>query len=809
MTIAALIMVKNEEKAIKITLDSLKSYINTIIIYDTGSTDDTLPIITKCCQKNNQILHIKTTGIFNNFAESRNESIQFAETINVKYLLLMDAGDEFKTDMSGGEFLKSITSLSDDNYFGVLKLKWLVNNIVTEHDGVRFIKNKSDIRYDLRYPVHEQFITKNKKILNMNHFYLYQNRDLFAESTYNRYTRDVKLLINAEKCRQNYYYLAETYGALGDIDNYYKYNLYALKINDHEYENNIIYFRIILNLLNVAIEKNMDKLVIVKYFTMAIEKDCPLLEIYLIVLEYCVNQKITNIIDPYLERITIFDKNKAINFNHEHYDYLRWKLISSYCLISKTNLDLGKKACVKAIESKNNKEDVLDLNKYDKLLLQTNSTPFRIDNCNEDNVEIYLSKNNSNQNLVGILIMVKDEEDSIGTTILSTNNYFDHVVVLDTGSNDNTVSVIKKSCKINNQNLYLKKSIFKGFPESRNEAIEFAEMVDVKFFLMMDAGDEFKTNLSKGEFISLIININDNFRFGLVKQQWYSNRVHFDCRFYKNKTNCRYNDDYPVHEMFIIGLNDGVLNFDNEFSLIQDRKKFGEKTNSRLKNDIEILSKAKPCLRNYFYLAQTYADINDLQNAYKYNKKALEFINKKNKDINAVSDIIIFVRLLYCAIYCEMESDIIINHFHQCLSCPDKGNKIIDAYIFFLKYCIKVKRFDIALPLLEPLSKIEILENTFEDICYDFFYYERWHIISVISIITKQQFKLGKSACQKAIDFSNKHVDINNFSLFTSEYFSNNIESNSNILNYSLKNLDNVSNHNMKVCKKGRVELFD
>jgi hypothetical protein len=56
----------------------------------------------------------------------------------------------------------------------------------------------------------------------MNHFYLYQNRDLFAESTYDRYTRDVKLLINAEKCRQNYYYLAETYGALGDIDNYYK-----------------------------------------------------------------------------------------------------------------------------------------------------------------------------------------------------------------------------------------------------------------------------------------------------------------------------------------------------------------------------------------------------------------------------------------------------------------------------------------------------------------------------------------------------------------------------------------------------------
>lgn len=381
MIIAALIMVKNEEKSIKVTLDSLKSYINTIIIYDTGSTDNTLSVIAKCCQDNNQILHIKTTNVFNNFAESRNEAIQFAETINVKYLLLFDAGDELKSDISGADFLKFISSLPEDFYFGVLKLKWLVNNVITEHDGVRFIKNKSNIRYDSRYPVHEQFINKNNNILNINQFNLYQNRDLFGESTYNRYKRDIKLLLNAEKCRHNYYYLAETYGALGDSDNYYRYNLYALKINDKYTEDNYLYFRIILNLLSVAIERNMDESVIIKYFTIAIDKNCPLLEIYLIILQYCVNQKVTNIIDPYLEKIINFDKNKAINFNNEHYDYLRWKLISSYCLISKTNLELGKNACLKAIKSKNNEEDIAELKTYEKLLSQTNSTAFRIDNC--------------------------------------------------------------------------------------------------------------------------------------------------------------------------------------------------------------------------------------------------------------------------------------------------------------------------------------------------------------------------------------------------------------------------------------------
>ena len=45
MQIGALIMVKNEEKSIKTTIDSLKGYINTIIVYDTGSTDNTLSII--------------------------------------------------------------------------------------------------------------------------------------------------------------------------------------------------------------------------------------------------------------------------------------------------------------------------------------------------------------------------------------------------------------------------------------------------------------------------------------------------------------------------------------------------------------------------------------------------------------------------------------------------------------------------------------------------------------------------------------------------------------------------------------------
>ncbi len=56
--IAAIIMVKNEQKSIEVTLNSIKNYIKHIIVYDTGSTDKTVDVIKNTCKKNNQILHL-------------------------------------------------------------------------------------------------------------------------------------------------------------------------------------------------------------------------------------------------------------------------------------------------------------------------------------------------------------------------------------------------------------------------------------------------------------------------------------------------------------------------------------------------------------------------------------------------------------------------------------------------------------------------------------------------------------------------------------------------------------------------------
>ena len=87
----------------------------------------------------------------------------------------------------------------------------------------------------------------------------------------------------------------------------------------------------------------------------------------------------------------------------------------------------------------------------------------------------------TDNNLVGVLMMIKNEEKSIRVTINSIKDYIKHVIVFDTGSTDRTIEIVKETCRLNNQELHLKIGIFKSFPESRNDAIEFAESIKVKF----------------------------------------------------------------------------------------------------------------------------------------------------------------------------------------------------------------------------------------------------------------------------------------------------------------------------------------
>lgn len=334
-----------------------------MIVFDTGSTDKTIDIIKATCLKNNQTLHLKI-GTFKTFPESRNESIEFAETIDVENLIMLDAGDEFECDISISEWLSIIKTIPTGYNFGVVKLKWLESNNLTEHYDIRLIKNRKGCRYDLTFPVHEKFATIENSVHFMKNFTLYQNRDKYSESTSRRIAKDIELLSKAKPHSRNYYYLAQSYIFTKDYKNGFKYNLMVLDFEDQDYDKIMVYTR----LMRCAIECKMSSKLIIKYFKLAIdEPNNPQMEPFINFFKYCMQENILELTLPYLKQLSELVKPSTRDFSHKDYDYTRWLLIYQICLMTRTNRDIGQIACNKAIQAQNNECDKMNLSLFQNI----------------------------------------------------------------------------------------------------------------------------------------------------------------------------------------------------------------------------------------------------------------------------------------------------------------------------------------------------------------------------------------------------------------------------------------------------------
>lgn len=365
--------------------------------------------------------------------------------------------------------------------------------------------------------------------------------------------------------------------------------------------------------------------------------------------------------------------------------------------------------------------------------------------------------------MIGILIMVKNEQDSIVNTINSTRNHIKHVIVYDTGSTDNTIDIIRRTCLANNQTLYLKQGVFETFPISRNMALEFAETVPVKYLLLMDAGDELRCKLSKKKLFKVIETFPAN--FGLVNQQWLTVETglqeHYDIRFVKNNCGSRYDTDSPVHEVFKNVTSGNIANMNDLIILYQDRTKYGLSTNKRFKRDIELLLAAKPTKRNLYFLAQSYMSIDDYENGYKYNKKSAKVVD--NHIDNIINESVTYNRIGYCAMMCKKDEDTIFKYLHKSIKLDPT---FIDPYIYILKVCIDKKLFEKALPLIDTVISLNKNKST-TLINHEFYDYTRWHLVSVICLFCKLYTK-GIKACKKAIIAKNHPNDIHNLELLES-----------------------------------------
>lgn len=95
LRLAACLMVKDEERTVLTTLESVKGLVDAVVVFDTGSTDGTVDVIKQFCTSKGLALHF-IEGVFTDFAESRNVLLDFADSVLPRntYLLLLDSNDQ-------------------------------------------------------------------------------------------------------------------------------------------------------------------------------------------------------------------------------------------------------------------------------------------------------------------------------------------------------------------------------------------------------------------------------------------------------------------------------------------------------------------------------------------------------------------------------------------------------------------------------------------------------------------------------------------------------------------------------------------
>ena len=227
--LAAILMVKNEESRIGVTIDSLVDKVDGIIVYDTGSIDKTLDIIREKCEKASLPLDIKI-GEFTNYGESFNVLLDFADEISVlpernyEYVVMIEANDEYRGDRPkiddpsvGAYYVKRVLqhgskSLDTTSFWNVklLKVGCGMRNVGRIHEYLREDPDKPEFKKDL-----------------CRDFVIFQNKHAdIDDRTTARFPRDKALLGEDLKkdptnTRLMFYY-AQTCNSLRDYEESYE-----------------------------------------------------------------------------------------------------------------------------------------------------------------------------------------------------------------------------------------------------------------------------------------------------------------------------------------------------------------------------------------------------------------------------------------------------------------------------------------------------------------------------------------------------------------------------------------------------------
>jgi hypothetical protein len=371
-------MLKDESKNLIKTLESVKDIIESCIMFDTGSEDDTISILREWCENNNKPLHLKE-GKFKDFSFSRNELLDFADTIDSKYLLLMDGNDELKEPETFIKFLKEHDQREGDKAEGImLQQCWLTSGITDKYWNIRCLRNDCGWRYFGR--VHE-WISKTDRstgekikagvIKAPDECLLYQDRNADMEKSLPRFHRD-KILLLEDHYEQpeeprTMFYLAQTLGSTNDPEDAYYF--YKLRTNYGGFVEEVFHSYLRLGFLTQALKQPWDESM--KWYLKAYDHSHRAEPLNQLAQYYIDNHNFRSAFMYLSESIKLIYPHDAILFvNRDSYDYIRWHLMGR-CAYYVGEYEIGMKACEEAIRVKNLEVDINNL-KFYKEKLNTN-----------------------------------------------------------------------------------------------------------------------------------------------------------------------------------------------------------------------------------------------------------------------------------------------------------------------------------------------------------------------------------------------------------------------------------------------------
>lgn len=346
--IALLIMMKNEEQQLHISLESIIGYVDSIIAYDTGSTDNTLQILKDFTEKHKIPLRLKQ-GKFVNFSVSRNISLDFADSFtDIDFLLLLDVNDELK----GGEKLRkfALEQIKTENSAYLMCQHWWSGRY-DKYFNIRFIKPRKGWRY--KGSVHEfMFNIKEKRSLYRmsDDIILYQDRTKDNKSV-KRFSTDKVLLLEDYKKDPTdtrvIFYLAQTCICLNQLEDAFNYYKLRSELDGFQEEK----FHSYLNCGKISEKLNHDWHVSLSYYMKAVEHS-ERVEPLIKLAEHYYRVKKWNLayMFSHLACSLKYPEKSILFVDKTAYDYTRWHIMGIVAYYY-GKYEEGKIACQKAIKA--------------------------------------------------------------------------------------------------------------------------------------------------------------------------------------------------------------------------------------------------------------------------------------------------------------------------------------------------------------------------------------------------------------------------------------------------------------------------